>query len=398
MRIVLATEVIHPGGAETFILRLAEALHQHGHEVRVFIFYKEMLNKQLSKLFAPSVKIQAANIPASLLFRKIDSVLFRMKIDYSFREQYIKTSLYKELQEFKPDVIHSHLLKTDKVCLEVANKLNIPVMNTIHGDYLQFFNKTKQGIAIPLLNYKKKATSNLSKLKKVVCISDKQLAFFKEHFPKETNGKLTKIYNGYIGQIKEQPEALRAKLSIPTNAMVYGMVSRGIADKGWQVAIDAFLKMGKADTHLVLVGASDYLTRLQEQYKEQNNIHFTGHADNPLDWINMMDVGLLPTTYPSESLPTVVIEYLCCGIPCIASNAGEIENMISYNGKRAGTITPIQDGKVSVDEVAEAMEQYYNDKNIYNEHKDQVKACYTHFDMDKCIDAYCKVYEASKTE
>lgn len=397
MRILLATEVIHPGGAETFILRLAEALQSHGHEVRVFIFYKEMLNKQLCKLFAPNVTVKAADIPASLFFRKIDSVLFRMKVDYSFREQYIKTSLYRELKDFAPDVIHSHLLKTDKVCLSVAEKLNIPVVNTIHGDYLQFFNKTKQGIAIPLLNYRKKAIINLSKLKKVVCISDKQLAFFKEHFPIETNGKLTKIYNGYTGQIKERPEALRAQLNIPSDAMVYGMVSRGIADKGWQVAIDAFLKIGKSDAHLVLVGSSDYLTGLQAQYKAHKNIHFTGHADNPLDWINMMNVGLLPTTYPSESLPTVIIEYLCCGIPCIASNAGEIENMISYEGKRAGIITPIQDGKVSVDEVAVAMEQYYNDKNIYNEHKDQAKACYTHFDMDKCIDAYCAVYKSSKT-
>lgn len=395
MNILLATEVIHPGGAETFILRLAASLQKTGHNVHLFIFYKDDFNDKLYNILAPNVPITKAHIPNSFILRKIDSALFRLNIDYSFRIQYIKKALRKLITEHKPEVIHSHLLKTDSVCLDVAADYNIPVINTIHGDYLQFYNKTQNNTPIPLLNYQKKATHNLKRLNKVVCISDKQLTFFKEKFPEETKDKLSKIYNGYTGQVKRQPKELRNKLHIPEQDFVFGMVSRGIPDKGWQVAIDAFIKIKTDTTHLVLVGASDYLTELKDNYASEKNIHFTGHADNPLDWVNMMDVGLLPTTYPSESLPTVVIEYLCCGKPVIASNAGEINNMITVDKNEAGLIIPIKNNCVSVDTVSIAMQTYFVDKNLLAEHTKNTSICYEQFDMIKCIDAYLKEYKPS---
>ena len=186
MNILLATEVIHPGGAETFILRLAASLQKTGHNVHLFIFYKDGFNDKLYNILAPNVPITKANIPNSFLLRKIDSAFFRLNIDYIFRIQHIKKPLSKVITEHKPEVIHSHLLKTDSVCLDVAAEHNIPVVNTIHGDYLQFYNKTQNNVPIPLLNYQQKATHNLKRLNKVVCISDKQLAFFKENFSEET--------------------------------------------------------------------------------------------------------------------------------------------------------------------------------------------------------------------
>lgn len=393
MNILLATEVIHPGGAETFILRLATSLQKAGHNVHLFIFYKDGFNDKLYNLLAPNVPITKARIPNSFVLRKIDGALFRLNIDYSFRIQYIKKALRKLIATHKTEVIHSHLLKTDSVCLDIAAEQGIPVVNTIHGDYLQFFNKTQNNVPIPLLNYNKKATHNLNRLNKVVCISDKQLAFFKQHFAEETKGKLSKIYNGYTGQVKRQPKELKNKLHIPEEDFVFGMVSRGIPDKGWQVAINAFIKIKKDNTHLVLVGASDYLTELQDTYASEKNIHFTGHADNPLDWVNMMDIGLLPTTYPSESLPTVVIEYLCCGKPVVASNAGEINNMITCGDAEAGLIVPIKDNAVSVDAIASAMHTYLVDGELLKEHTANTVICYEQFDMRKCIDAYLNEYQ-----
>jgi glycosyltransferase involved in cell wall biosynthesis len=141
-----------------------------------------------------------------------------------------------------------------------------------------------------------------------------------------------------------------------------------------------------------LVGDSNYLSNLQAGNAMHKNIHFVGHADKPLDWIQMMDVGLLPTTYMSESLPTVIIEYLCCGIPAIVSDAGEIVNMVHYRGKAAGIITPISNNKVSADEVRNAMKLYLNDGTTYSEHKTNALICFQQFEMKKCIDAYCSVY------
>lgn len=398
MNIILASEVIHPGGAETFILRLAQALYGKKHNVVVFVFYNDFLNRELCKLLAPDVTIVHGDIPLNSIVKKIDGLLFRLKIDFSLRNMFIRKTLRKLIGSQKTDVIHSHLLKVDRLCLEVAGEYKIPVVNTIHGDYLQFFEKTKKNAPIPLLNYLTKAPANLRKLAKVVCISDKQLAFFNTQFPAETAGKLSKIYNGYTSKVKEPADKLRIRLSIQQTDFVFGMVSRGIPDKGWQVAIDAFLQLDRPHTRLVLVGSGDYISSLQTRYKDNKNIHFTGHSDNPVDWINIFNVGLLPTTYPSESLPTVVIEYLYCGLPVIASDAGEIMNMTGQSAQPAGQIIPVRNGKVDSGECAAAMQRYMDDNNLYKLHRQNSLTCYQMFNMDKCVDAYTAIYNEARNK
>jgi glycosyltransferase involved in cell wall biosynthesis len=389
----LTTEVIHPGGAETFVLRLSNALRKSGHKVHIFIFYEELFNESLYKMFAPNVPLLHAHIPLQWLLSKIDALLFRLNIDISLRNFFIKRSLKKLIRREKINVIHSNLLKTDKICLDVAQDFGIPVVSTIHGDYLQFYDKTKKQQKIPLLNYLPKATDNLQNLDEIICISDKQLKFFTEHFDSNVKNKLLKIYNGYDGIVSENNTSLRYMLNIPDDDFVFGMVSRGIAEKGWEIAIEAFLQLNKPNTHLVLVGESEYLRALKNVYAAHPNIHFTGHSDKPLDWIHIMNVGLLPTLYASESLPTVIIEYLCCGIPSIASDAGEIVNMIQVGDKKAGITVPIQNNTISVDGVKAAMEKYISDKAYYNEHCKNAAECYAQFDMDKCLLAYYNAYD-----
>ncbi len=394
MNILLATEVIQPGGAETFVLRLAAALQKAGNNVRLFIFYKEPFRKELVQQLAPTVPIHFAGIPAGFLLQKMDGFFYRLGVDFSFRKKAIASALGQLLVEHKIEIIHSHLLKTDEVCRLATVSSRIPTVTTIHGDYLQFFEKTKRGVKIPLLHYPSKAKKNLQWLKNIACISDKQIHFFEEIFPKETNGKLRKIYNGYESNA-ELKMGKRTLLKIPENAFVFGMVSRGIPEKGWERAIQAFENLKNNSCHLILVGDSVHLQTLKKQYADVANIHFTGHSDEPLEWIQTFDAGLLPSTYPSESLPTVVIEYLFCGIPVIASDAGEIRNMIHQQGKKAGIILPLEPEKMKM-ELTKAMQQYLTDKETFAHHKANASLCFEAFRMDRCITAYTKFYEEAQ--
>ena len=76
MNIILVTEVIHSGGAETFVLRLAKALQEQGHRVAVFCFYRDLSNEQLPEVFAPDVPVFYADIPVNGALSKVDSLLF----------------------------------------------------------------------------------------------------------------------------------------------------------------------------------------------------------------------------------------------------------------------------------------------------------------------------------
>ncbi len=393
MRILLATEVIYPGGAETFVLRLAKAYQEQGHEVKVFTFYKEYYHKEVHESLAPEVPVVWPKIPFNRIFSKIDGLFFRLSIDYKFRNDILENGLKKTLEEFKPDVIHSNLLKVDRISLRAAKDLNIPVITTVHGDYLQFHAKLKEKKPISILNYEQKARTTLSELDKVVCISDRQIAFLKEHFGNAVNGKMAKIYNGYTG-IKPVKPALemRKSIGIGEHDFVFGLVSRGIMEKGWQESINALQKLNRPDVHLVFVGKSDYLNELKEKYSAEKNIHFIGQSFEPLEWINIFDAGLLPSTYGSESLPTVVIEYLFCNKPVIGSDVGEIKNMLNADGKEAGIIVSAAGNKISVDELTEAMRQYVDNKELYNKHLKNTEDCFAQFDMTQCTIKYMNVY------
>lgn len=396
MNILFATEVIHPGGAETFVLRLAAAFKRRGHKAHLFIFYKSGLKYELVERLAPDVPLHTAIIPAQWVLQKLDGVLFRMRIDVSFQKMAIAQSLRRVLANNQIEVVHSNLLKSDEACLAAAGPQQTPVITTIHGDYLQFHEKSNKGVPIPLLNYKTKATNNLSHLRKVVCISDKQLNFFQSIFSKQTAGKLAKIYNGYESHSGVFPDK-RSDLGIAKDDFVFGMVSRGIEEKGWERAIQSFLKLSKPNAYLVLVGGGAYLDQLAERYRSSKKIHFTGHSNDPLAWIQMFDVGLLPTTYPSESLPTVVIEYLYAGKPVIASEAGEIRNMLIQENHEAGVVTSL-DPFIMIKEQTAAMNRYMDDPVFFRSHKENTSYCFQAFDMDACVERYEMIYQQAINE
>jgi glycosyltransferase involved in cell wall biosynthesis len=393
MKILLATETLHPGGAEAFVLRLSDALQHNGHQVTIFSFYKNYYNKGFHFANAPQSKVVHAKIPFTPFFQKLDGLFRRFNIDIGFIDFFIKYSLKKTMLTDAVDVIHSHLFKTDRLCLSVASKLGVPVIATMHGDYLHFFKNNRSGIPTSILNYSSKIKRNLDGLNQLVCISNEQMDFFRKEFTNETQNKLTKIYNGYHGVIPRENKILRARLGIESNHFVFGMVSRGIPSKGWQVAIDAFLLLNDPGCHLLLVGDSEYLQKLSLTYNHNKKIHFVGYSNNPLEWINIFDVGLLPSTYPSESLPTVVIEYIYCGKPVISSDAGELQNMLNYENYSAGIVIAAPNGIISLADFSKAMKSYRKNEKLYRSHKKNTNMCFSQFAMNKCLLSYLNIYK-----
>ena len=215
----------------------------------------------------------------------------------------------------------------------------------------------------------------------------------------ESNPKVSKIDNGFI--LDKYPKKDKSLLGINKDEFVFGLVARAIPEKGYEQAIEAINLVNKKvdkKAHLVLLGASDYINELKVKYPSEY-IHFVDTFTEPLEWMGweeIFDVGLLPTYFKSESLPTVIVEYLFLGKPVIATDIAEIKSMLINDEASAGITISLKDGKPNVEELKDAMLEIMTNNKMYNELKKNTKVFADRFDMDKCINEYRKLIDDIK--
>ena len=138
--------------------------------------------------------------------------------------------------------------------------------------------------------------------------------------------------------------------------------------------------------------AGPYLDSLRRE-PVPDGVTFAGFSPDPVEWIERFDVGLLPTEFPHESLPTVVMEYLFCGKPVIATDVGEIGEMLrAPGGGLAGTLLDFDDDQISTNQLAAAMQAYLDDPALRRRHAALAPAAFAKFDMGQCAAAYARLY------
>lgn len=383
MRILLLTETLVVGGAETFVVRLANALAPD-HEVTLGVMHGERTNRALLDMVDPKVRVEQCRLPAKRLLQTADGLTRRLSIDHSLIPQAHRRWLVRLIDQIRPDIAHSHLFKPD--LLVTRTRAALPAMRhvvTMHGDYAPFLTgeSDPQMLAIG------------QRLSEVVVASDafvavcaEQRRFLIDRFP-IANEKTKLIYNGY----RPWRAAAAARVREPARIR-FVMASRGVKKKGWAKAIAAFAQLAPAAAELVLVGEGEHLDELAAG-PIPPGVEFVGFSDNPIDHIAQADVGLLPSEFPNESLPTVVMEYLYCGKPVIATDVGEIAAMIeSPNVGLAGKLLPFLDGSIKVEDLAAAMHAYVDNPALRRCHAALAPAAFAKFDMGVCAAAYARVY------
>lgn len=157
-------------------------------------------------------------------------------------------------------------------------------------------------------------------------------------------------------------------------------------------AIKAFIQLSEKNehVHLVLVAHGDYLYQLQKKYVDIKNIHYIYKLDEKnewLKWMQMFDVGILPTYFKSESLPTVIVEYLSQGKPVIASNIGEIPNMLIQGERTSGIVI---ESEMMIENLEKAMKCLVEDKDRFNAMKEDTEYLFAQFDMVQCANKYAQ--------
>ena len=397
MCIVVLSETVGTGGAETFVLRLATALMERGEQVYIFVLRHDLIDSALTATLPKEVRVKSAKILGLKLLLKLDGMLFDLRTRLSLVRTLQTWLLQNFLKRVGADVIHSNLITSDIVAVRAARRVGVPVVTTMHGDYSALehlgFSRSAR-----VQHFREVLTELDRSLYAVVCITEPQRISCASYFPRlSSRRRIRKIYNGY-DKPDDLPDAREIMHRIPPGAFVVGMVSRGIREKGWEILIAAFQSLDIPNSCLVLVGDGDYIRYAQTVVRDER-ILFAGNVSNPLSYIAQFDVACLPSQFPAESLPTVIIEYMCMGKPVIASDIGEISAMMDANGfMPAGLLIQLGSTDRMVEEMKAALLRMYDEKAQRRTWASNARHAALKFNMDDCTAAYLSLFELARCD
>jgi glycosyltransferase involved in cell wall biosynthesis len=394
MNILFSITNLSDGGAQTFVIRLANHLSaQH----KVFLFsLEDYRQSKLRGMIGTSV-IPIFPWTRHKIISKLLRVIRRLSnlVGHSLNleTQVLSAQLSFILLFHRINTISSHLFHSDKlVCsLPLLGKASLCV--TDHGDYSYVLEK------------------NIASISDIKKIFSKALMIGVSQANLNSIGKLSrelgiipqclKIFNGFDppNDLDSSTNYLRFNLGLDPSAFIFGMVARGIKEKGWAEALSAhqfILSQGFLNSHLVFIGDSDYLQDLKHLLPASSlaNIHFAGFSDNPMKWIAGFDVGLLPTYFKGESLPCSIIEYFSARKPVISTDVGGIREMCTINDHIPGYLLTLNElGLPSVDSIASAMRSYLVEPDLLSRHSALAGLAFKKFEMRKCANSYIKAFK-----
>ena len=359
--LVVASD-LSPGGGQMFAIRLANAWMQAGG--RAFL-------------------LNARKYPGHRAVRaKLDSrvALFDAgRADFSFE---------RLLADFDIDIVHSSIWWADNLVLANSGAIpaHVPWVVTMHGCHETL-------LADPSIDpgFPSRMRSMLKRVDQWVYTADKNTQVFDAiGAPK----RLLKIGSGY------EPEPVhpidRTAIGLSSGSFVLCLASRAIREKGWREAVEAVARLN-ADgrmVDLILIGEGPEADRLRTSGAPPF-VHLRGQVDNLQDFIAAADVGLLPSRFLGESMPLVIIDFFAQGKPVIATDIGEIGSMIRDGEGDAGTLLPLRDGRLRVEDLAEAIAAFHADRPLLETAGRHAARLFSNYSMAEMLRAYERVYAAA---
>ena len=370
------------------MLRLARKLNQLGEQCHVLNLNPDIENARLLAAY-PDVHILRAPVRWLTWLRRVDRRLVRAGLGFSF-QAWLTRRLTERRWLNRYDIFHSHLFKVDLIMARIKQSFpHIHFVSTLHGDYQLFHDNAQSGDGEQIAGWQGKMALLRAQCDGWVYIADKQARLLAEDYG-VPRAKLHKIYNGYEPAAPPPASASTQDRS----GLTFVMVARGIREKGWDQLIEAFGRLPPG-SRLLLVGEGPHLDELKKTHGSNPAITFVGFHPNPVEVIGKADVFVFPSLYGGESLPTVVMEALYCGVPVISTAIGEVPAMLATpSGETCGQLLDLVPAGTLSERLAEAMRRYLTDAALLARHKELTGAAFAKFDMVACAERYRSLYRA----
>lgn len=385
------------GGAEVFILRLGTALQEYYNVYIIDInpkksdpFFKQRYKNNGFEFISNNFHFSRV---LNWFLWKINAFLFLIGFK-NFHDKvlsFFQGSYWKRVIKNKNiQVVNSHLIASDSfVYRELIKHRKVHPFKwviTMHSSYnpLHYQDLDKDDKKA----FFDRVISLMNNADAIVGVAEENFKIFKEF---TLNKVPKKIYLGYDA---ENSDVLAEKHKDTFNII---MIGRGMKEKGWEIAINAFLPLKDEfkQVHLILIGPlTGYMQSLKEEF-ECSQIHFEGYQENPVPYYKNADLSILPSF--GESLPYTVIESLGHGLPVVVSCRGEMPEMIKNEKITAGVVlNDDEDGVPSSVHLSSILIELIINKDKYNELKTNTKEVFHQFSITNCVSEYLELFKALK--
>jgi glycosyltransferase involved in cell wall biosynthesis len=255
-------------------------------------------------------------------------------------------AIEKIIDDFKPDIVHTHASKPGAIGRLAAHNRKVPVIvHTFHGHYFHsYFNKLKTNM------FKQIERSLAKRTSKIIAISEIQkheLSIEHKIAPPE---KFEVIPLGFDldrfrTDTKEKRFSFREEFNIQPDEVAIGIIGRLVDVKDHRYFLRLARHVLDNTTNKVrffVVGDGEMRQELEEFCREMS-IDFNVFPDykpenapltfcswrNDIDRINAgLDIVVL--TSKNEGTPVSLIEAQASGTPVISTNVGGVENVVEH--------------------------------------------------------------------
>lgn len=262
-----------------------------------------------------------------ILQRPVRTLLFEQKIRMDISVCSRIASLIKD-EGF--EVVNAHGARANFIAILLKNKINIPIVTTVHSDYKLDFDVFYKKLIFENLN-----KIALRKIKYKIAVSDsfKDMLIERGFAP---NDILT-VYNGmnFDDEIKPISRIKFAeKFGIPysKNDIYVGIAARLNRVKGVDIFIRAAAEAASQRNNVKFIIAGngeerEKLLKLVDTLGIADKVYFLGFVSPVYDFLNFIDINML--TSLSESFPYLLLEGAKAKKATISSDVGGIPHLIS---------------------------------------------------------------------
>ena len=370
MKIALIITELQLGGAQRIVIELAGRLAQSDWEVCVITNERGLLLQDLQGIRGVEVVTVAA------LRREITPL----------KDLLALVRIVRLLNNFKPDIVHTHTPKAGLIGRVAARLLRIPCIHTVHGI----------GCDVSAMSLVEKAylvcerlAAKLSTVQ--VMVSERLRKTCVEH-GLAPDGKVRVISGGFDArQFTKLPTRSQARtaLGLPVEGIVIGTVSCMKPGKrvGDFVEVCEQVRSVIPNMTAVVAGDGELRQEIQRQIERgglEENIHLLGWRRDVPAIMAALDVFVLMSAH--EGLGLVVLEAMAAGVPVVATRVDGCIEIIEET--RAGVLIERGD----IEGGAAAVVRLLNDRGRLEQMGRRGRKEVVRWNFDAMCERYKEVY------